>query len=350
MPNHYHDAMQLKITENNLKLRYPFSISRHTYFSQQNIVVELTTKGLSGFGEATTNPYYKIDIENLTGTFRLMATRLKTYRFETPDKLWDDFADFLTGNSFALAALNSASWDLYGKMTNKPVADLLPTADKVKPQTSYTLGIDPEEKMLKKMLEFPWPIYKIKVGTPGDMELMRFLTSRSTSVFRVDANCGWETKQTIENASGLKAMGVEFIEQPLPRNHPGQKECYEKCTLPLIADESCCTEADVNKCAGLFHGINIKLLKCGGITPALRMIAEARSLGLKLMIGCMTESTIGISSAAQLLPLMDYADLDGPLLLAEDLATGLKYDSGFIITSDFPGLGIAYHGKKGLAL
>ncbi len=342
--------MQLRISEHDLKLRYPFSISRHTYYSQPNVVVELMQDGITGFGEATVNPYYNINIDNLTRTFISMAARLKNYHFETPDKLWEDFSDYLTVNAFALAALNNASWDLYGKMTNKPVTELVGLKAQSGPLTSYTLGIDPEEKMLQKMLDFPWPIYKVKVGMAGDMALMRFLTGHSTSIFRIDANCGWDADETIENAVGLKRVGVEFIEQPLPKNHPGQKICFEKSVLPLMADESCCIEADVGKCDGLFHGINIKLLKCGGITPALRMIAKARLLGLKLMIGCMTESTVGIAAAAQLLGFMDYADLDGPLLLAEDLASGLKYEAGYVATSSQPGLGIMYQGKEGFDL
>ena len=338
--------MKLIISEHDMKLKYPFSISRHTYYSQPNIVIELRYQGFSGYGEATINPFYNITIDNLRSTFELMKAPLTGYNFSTPDVLFDDFADFLPINSFALAALNNASWDLYGKMTGKRVADLIPLTAKNSPMTSYTLGIDVKEKMRQKMTELPWPIYKIKLGTPDDIDLIRYLKTGNTAVFRVDANCAWNVTETIGNAGIMKELGVEFIEQPLAKNDSGQKDIFERSALPLIADESCCTESDVGKCLNHFHGINIKLLKCGGISPAIRMIGQARALGLSIMVGCMTETSIGIAAAAQLLPFVDFADLDGPLLLAEDLARGLAYRNAKILVSGDTGLGIHYIGKN----
>ena len=342
--------MRLFIKENDLHLKYPFSISRHTYYSQPNIVIELRHENISGLGEATINPYYHITIDNLKDSFRRIADRLKNYHFSTPDNMWDDFSDFLDINPFALAALNNASWDLYGKMKCLSVLDLIRLERQQPAHTSYTLGIDRKEMMLQKMQELPWPIYKIKLGTPDDIELIRFLKSKTTSVFRVDANCAWTVEETLQNATVLKSLGVEFIEQPLPKNDPGQKECFGKSALPLMADESCCIESDVEKCRGQFDGINIKLLKCGGLSPAIRMIEYARLAGLKIMVGCMTETSVGISAAAQLLPFVDFADLDGPLLLAEDLAQGLTYDYGKLSISRTNGFGITYLGKKGYLL
>jgi L-alanine-DL-glutamate epimerase-like enolase superfamily enzyme len=338
--------MKILLSEHDMKLKYPFSISRHTYYSQPNITIELHDQGVSGYGEATLNPYYHISIDNLKSTFELMKPRLKSYKFSTPDVLFDDFSDFLPINSFALAALNNASWDLYGKMKGKRILDLIPHEAKTPPMTSYTLGIDAWEKMKKKMAEFPWPIYKIKLGTADDIGLMRYLKSESNSIFRVDANCAWTAPQTIENSNLMKALGIEFIEQPLAKNDPNQHDIFEQSALPIIADESCCVESDVENCYDQFHGINIKLLKCGGISPAIRMIGKARALGLKIMVGCMTETAIGISAAAQLLPFVDYADLDGPLLLSEDLAEGLTYNSGKMLVSGSTGLGITYIGKN----
>lgn len=332
--------MNLSISKNDLKLKYPFSISRHTYYTQPNIVIKLHHEGYCGYGEATINPYYNITIENLQSTFLSIQGRLEHYDFQNPDQLFDDFSDFLPINSFALAALNNASWDLYGKMLGKPILEFIDLPKGNSPQTSYTLGIDSKEKMLEKMKALPWPIYKIKLGTAHDIELLEYLKKHTQSIFRVDANCAWSTEETIENARVMKELNVEFIEQPLPKDDPDQKVCFEKSILPLIADESCCIESDVENCLGNFHGINIKLLKCGGISPALRMIKKARELKLKIMIGCMTETSIGISAVAQLLPFVDYADLDGPLLLAEDLAEGLSYKNGNISISESPGLGI----------
>ena len=159
--------------------------------------------------------------------------------------------------------------------------------------------------------------------------------------FRVDANCGWTAEQTIELSSVLKEMGVEFIEQPLPpEDVEGARRAFANSALPLIADESCITEEDVDRCAGRFHGINIKLVKCGGLATARRMITRARELGLKVMVGCMTESTVGISALAQLLPLLDYVDMDGAVLLAKDIATGVRLDRGKCIYPNVNGTGV----------
>jgi L-alanine-DL-glutamate epimerase-like enolase superfamily enzyme len=148
-------------------------------------------------------------------------------------------------------------------------------------------------------------------------------------------------EQALEKIPLLKELGVELVEQPLAKdNWEGMKVLYEKSTLPLIADESCVAEADVEKCHNHFHGINIKLTKCSGITPARRMITKARELGMKVMVGCMNESSIGTAAIAQLAPMLDYVDMDGPLLLAEDIAEGVTFDNGHILFNDLPGLGI----------
>ncbi len=337
--------MRLKIHEFDMQLKYPFSISRHTYFSQPNIILELYHNGLTAYGEATINPYYHITIENLREHFEALKHQLEDYHFISPDQLFDDFSELLPINSFALAALNNASWDLYGKMNNCPVRELIKLPGSDSPRTSYTLGIDTQEGMSKKIKEFPWPIYKIKLGTSDDIGLIQFLRKQTKSLLRVDANCAWNAEQTIKISKELKKLGVEYIEQPLAANDPDQEYCFQHSTLPLFADESCCTELDIEQCNNKFNGVNIKLLKCGGLSPAIRMVRNARNKGLEVMIGCMTESSVGIAAAAQLLPYVDYADLDGPLLLAEDLATGLSYKDGKLHPSDQPGLGITYIGK-----
>jgi L-alanine-DL-glutamate epimerase-like enolase superfamily enzyme len=167
------------------------------------------------------------------------------------------------------------------------------------------------------------------------------LRQHTDAVFRVDANCAWGVEETIENSRQLKPLGVEFIEQPMRADDmEGMKEVYQRSELPLIADESCITEADVAKCHGYFHGVNIKLTKCGGLTPARRMIAEAKSQGMKVMVGCMTESSVGISAIAQLLPLLDYVDMDGALLLSKDIASGVTIDYGKVNYSEVNGTGV----------
>jgi L-alanine-DL-glutamate epimerase-like enolase superfamily enzyme len=175
--------------------------------------------------------------------------------------------------------------------------------------------------------------------------MVKALRENTDSVFRVDANAAWDVKTALQLIPQLKELGVEFVEQPLAQHDwDGMKILYKESVLPLFADESCALESDVEKCKDHFHGINIKLIKCGGITPALRMIKRARALDLKIMIGCMNESTVGSSAIAHLLPFIDHVDMDGPLLLEEDVATGIAYDNGKIIYSDKPGLGINYTG------
>jgi L-alanine-DL-glutamate epimerase-like enolase superfamily enzyme len=167
------------------------------------------------------------------------------------------------------------------------------------------------------------------------------LRQHTDAVFRVDANCGWGAEETIRNSVALKELGVEFIEQPLPPDDwEGMQEVYLNSALAAIADESCQQEPDVDRCRGFFHGVNVKLVKCGGLTPARRMIARAKQLGLKTMVGCMTETSVGISAIAQLLPMLDYVDMDGALLLAEDVATGVTIERGRVRFPDENGCGV----------
>jgi L-alanine-DL-glutamate epimerase-like enolase superfamily enzyme len=210
--------------------------------------------------------------------------------------------------------------------------------------TDYTIGIDTVDKMVDKMKEMPWPIYKIKLGTPDDIAIVTALRHHTTAILRVDANSGWSVGEALEKIPRLAGLGVEFVEQPLAKeDHEGMTTLHSLSSLPLIADESCVREEDVEACAGRFHGINIKLTKCSGITPARRMIQRARSLGLKVMVGSMNESTIGSAAIAHLLPALDYVDMDGPLLLAQDLGTGLTMQRGKVGIPQGPGLGVTYN-------
>jgi L-alanine-DL-glutamate epimerase-like enolase superfamily enzyme len=247
-----------------------------------------------------------------------------------PEALWDRLLTKLGHNRFALCALDEAAHDLWGKKRGPPVYRLWGLKLENLPASNYTIGIDTVEKMVLKMQEFEgWPIYKIKLGTPDDLRIVRELRQHTRALFRVDANCAWTAEQTVANARALAGLGVEFIEQPLPAGDwEGMKQVRRDSALPVIADESCLVEEDVDRCAGHFHGINIKLTKCGGLTPARRMIRRARAQGLKVMVGCMTESTVGISAIAQLLPLLDYVDMDGAALIAQDVAIGVRVVKG----------------------
>ncbi len=322
--------MKLTIYEFDLPLRHVFTISRGSISVQTSLIVELEEDGHRGYGEATVNPYYGATIENMAGVLEGVRDELEGRSLEDPVELWDSLHPALGDNPFAQCALDQAAHDLWGKKLGQPVYRLWGLNCDNLPVTDYTIGIDEIDVMVAKMDEFPnWPVYKIKLGTPHDLDIVRELRKHTDAVFRVDANCGWSAEETIRNSGELKSFGVEFIEQPLPADRwDDMREVYAESALSVIADESCIIETDVARCQGHFHGVNIKLVKCGGLTPARRMIAQARDLDMKVMVGCMTESTVGISAIAQLLPLLDYVDMDGALLLAEDIATGVTIERG----------------------
>lgn len=312
-----------------LELKDTFTISHGSRNFQKTLIVALTDGGYTGYGEAAATTYYGVTVEGMIAAIKAIESLIADNIHKTPEDLWEITNPYLKENSFAQCALDIAMHDLQGKRNGLPLYKLWGLELKNLPITNYTIGIDTLEKMVKKMQDFPWQLYKIKLGTTNDIEIIKHLRKFSDSVFRVDANCAWTAKQAIEYSKILKELNVEFLEQPLsPADSKGMAEVFKNSALPVIADESCITESDVKKCAGYFHGVNIKLTKCGGLTPARRMIAEAKKLGMKVMVGCMTESTVGISAIAQLLPLLDYVDMDGAMLLKNDIADGVKVLDG----------------------
>ncbi|QHV94076.1 dipeptide epimerase [Spirosoma endbachense] len=333
--------MQLLLHQVDLRLKHTFTIAHDSRDVQPTLIVELRDGDYRGFGEATATRYYGITIDGMMAAFESLRDRIEAYDLMDPELFWADMQPYLVQNPFALCALDQAAWDLWAKKQGKPLYKLWNLDPAQSPLTNYTIGLDTPERMVEKMQELPWPLYKIKLGRPeADLSIMQTLRSHTDAVFRVDANCGWTVADAIVKSGALAELGVEFIEQPLPADDwAGAKAVYEQTVLPIIADESCIVEADVDRCAGYFHGVNIKLTKCGGLTPARRMIARARELGLRVMVGCMTESSVGISAIAQLLPLLDYADLDGSLLIANDPATGVTFEYGRVIYADRNGTG-----------
>lgn len=333
--------MKLILRTYNLKLKHTFRISRKSIDFQPSLIVELQEDGFSGYGEATSNPYYNITVEILQNDIEKIRDILEAVSDETPEEFWSKINLLLSANPFALCALDNAYNDLYARKKGKKLYELWNYNITHNPLTNYTIGIDSIENMIAKMKELPWPIYKIKLGTPDDISIVTELRKHSDAVFRVDANCAWSVEETLQNAIILKKLGVEFIEQPLKANDwEGHREVFKNSVLPIMADESCITENDVAKCHNHFHGVNIKLMKCGGITPGRRMIAEAKKLGLKTMVGCMTESTVGISAIAHLLPELNYVDMDGALLLDEDIANGVTIKNGKTYYADRTGTGV----------
>ncbi|MBM3439691.1 MAG: dipeptide epimerase [Bacteroidetes bacterium] len=333
--------MKLRYKIVQLPFRHPFTISKGTKTHQPGIVVELEHLGRKGYGEAPAITYYNITAEQMAADLERKKILVEKFAFTDPERYWHYLHHLYPNNPFLVCALDMAGWDLYGKMRGAPLSRIWGLQMEQAPITDYTIGIDSIEKMVAKMKEQPWPVYKIKVGTDHDIEILSALRQHTDAVFRVDANAAWTVDEALPKIEQMKALGVELVEQPLAKDDwEGMKILYEKSSLPLMADESCVSEADVEKCLHHFHGINIKLTKCSGITPARRMIAHARTLGIKLMLGCMNESSIGSAALAHLSPLVDYLDMDGPLLLAEDLATGLHFKDAQPQLAEMPGLSI----------
>lgn len=333
--------MELILRAYDLKLKHTFTISRESIDFQPSLIVELKSDGFSGYGEATSNPYYKTTVPVMMADLNKIRSIIESTTDETPEAFWAKVHPYLKEDMFALCALDMAYTDLYARKKGKKLYELWEYKVAKNPLTDYTIGIASIEKMVSKMKELPWPIYKIKLGTHEDIEIVTELRKHTDAIFRIDANCGWGIEETINNAVALKKLGVEFLEQPMKAdNWEGHKEVYKHSVLPIIADESCIIEEDVAKCHSHFHGVNVKLVKCGGLTPGRRMIQEAKKLGLKTMVGCMTESSVGISAIAHLLPELDYVDMDGALLLAEDIATGVTIKDGVISYSELNGTGV----------
>lgn len=332
--------MQLKIHPLKLPLNKPFTIAHGTFNFREAVIVELKDGELSGFGEATVITYYGKNLELFLSVLKKHKAFIETLPIDTPNQFWKQLYPIFKDHPFLLCALDVAAHDLWAKKQNLPLYQAWNLKIDNLPLTNFTISIGSIENMLEQMEAFPNPIYKIKLGTKEDIEIIKALRKSSKSVFRIDANCAWTVEETLKNAIVMRDLGVEFLEQPLAKEDwKGMKILFEKSVLPIIADESCQVSSDVKKCHQHFHGINIKLMKCGGLTPALSMIQEAKALNMKVMVGCMTESSIGISAIAHLLPMLDYVDMDGALLLKEDPAEGVKIKNGQVFYSKAAGIG-----------
>ena len=348
--------MKLTLHRFALPLAHTFTISRGSVDTRGSLIVELSQEGQTGFGEVTENSYYNQTLDSMSTVVEGVRPLVESFDLAArpPAELWEELASRLGGNMFPLCALDEAAHDLHARLQGLPLRTLWQQAGLLNlpgpankpatlPNSSYTIGIDSPQEMLARLDERPgWSIYKIKLGTKEDVEIVRRLRDHTDAVFRVDANCAWTAEETIANSRALAELNVEFIEQPLPADASDEDKrlVFEQSSLPIVADENCLIEADVEACHSFFHGVNVKLSKCGGLTPALRMLKRAKELSLRTMLGCMIESSVGISAAAQLLPLLDYADLDGAVLLREDPARGVLIEKGRIELLDRPGTGV----------
>ncbi len=332
--------MKLSYQVYDLPLKHTFTIAHQSRDVQDTLIVKLEADGLLGLGESTTNPFYGMTVENMSACLEDFRPIVEKGGWRSPEELWGLGREVFHNNPFAQCALDMAAWDWFTKRRGQKLYEYLRLDPKDIPTTNFTIGIDTVEKMVSKMKEVDWPIYKIKLGTENDLEIVKALRKHTDSIFRIDANCAWTAEQAIRNSEQLAKLGVEFMEQPLGKDDlEGMREVYRHSKLPVMADESCIVESDVKKCHGLFHAINVKLVKAGGITPGLRMIKEAKSLGMKTMVGCMTESSVGITAIAHIAPLLDYVDMDGAMLLARDPAKGVIITPEKVNFPDGPGIG-----------
>jgi L-alanine-DL-glutamate epimerase-like enolase superfamily enzyme len=324
-----------------LKTRHVFAISRGASDTFGGAYVKLEEWGLEGVGEAAPSPYYG---ENQA----TVASALETLKAEIPEdpfcvaQLHERLDKRLRRNPAAKAAIDIAVHDLIGKKLGVPLYSLFGLSRDSAPSTSFTIGIDDVKVMMQKVVEASeFPVLKVKVGTDRDEQVMDAIRSVTDRTVRVDANCAWTPREAVEKIATLARFNIEFVEQPIPPGDiQGMKFVRENVSVPIIADESVETSVDIAPLVGAVDGINIKLMKCGGLSEALKMIHVARAVGMKVMLGCMVESSVGITAAAHISPAVDFADLDGNLLLAHDPFAGVRVSGGRLLLPTEPGLGV----------
>lgn len=332
-------AMTVKLYD--LKLRHAWGLSRGTWTVRRNAFVRIERDGTTGFGEAAPIARYEESAEQAAAFIEQARPVLERDLWAYAER-WSELEALGPGRHAAKAALDMAVLDWVGKKLGVPVWRLFGLDKGRTLPTTYSIGIDQIEVMQAKVLEAAdFDCYKVKVGTKDDRGIIEGIRKVTAKPLRVDANEGWKSKEeALEMIDWMAGLGVEVVEQPLAAaDLEGHGWLKERSQLPIFADESLMQASDIPRIAPYFDGINIKLMKCGGLQEAVRMAAVARSFGLKLMIGCMIESSLGISAAAALTPLFDYADLDGNLLVENDLFSGVKIKKGRLVLKDGPGLG-----------
>lgn len=336
-------ALRLQSEVITLTTKHPFTIARGGSSDYRVVWVRLVDgDGHEGWGEADPSSYYGETADTVLATLTRLAPLLPADPFEL-DAAERRFAEAAPAQSGAArAALSAALHDLVGKRLGQPLYRVWGLSPDRAPVSSFTIGLDTPERMRAKVAEAaPYPVLKIKLGTDGDEAILRTIRDATDKPLRVDANAGWSRERAQAMLPVLQEHGVEFVEQPLaPDDLEGLAALRRRGILPIVVDESCIVARDIPKVAGAVDGINIKLAKCGSLREALRMIATARAHGLLVMVGCMIETSLGITAAAHLTPLVDAADLDGAALTANDPFTGASIAGGRITLPELPGLGV----------
>lgn len=335
-------AVTLKYYPYELKLRHSFNLAAMSRTSTPGVQVEITIDSVTGYGEASMPPYLGETTESVVK----FLSQINPERLSNPFAMEDIHAymdSLAAGNHAAKAAVDIALHDLTGKLMGRPWYAIYGLNPEQAPCTSYTVSNDTPEELKRKLAEAePYRIIKVKMGVPGDKELIETIRKTTDRPICVDVNQGWETPQeALDNILWLADKNVLFVEQPLNKiDMEGHRWLKARSPLPIIADEAVQTLEDVPLLADAYDGINIKLMKCGGLHEAHKMATVAKSLGMKVMIGCMTETSCAVSAAAQLAPMADWVDLDGNLLIANDIFDGIKIIDGKVTLPSTPGIGI----------
>jgi L-Ala-D/L-Glu epimerase len=334
--------LTLRFRPYELKLRHVFTLATSSRTTTPDILTELEWNGIIGYGEASLPPYL---VENQDSVTKFLS-QLNLTKFTNPFMM-EDIQDYVDnsnpGNFAAKASFDIALHDLVGKLIGQPWYKMWGLNPEKTPVTSFTIGIDTPEVVKQKVKEAEeFKILKVKLGRDTDKEMVETIRAATDVPICADANQGWTDRQkALDMCHWLAGKGVVFVEQPMPKTAKDDLAWLTlNSPLPIIGDEGVQSIEDVVPASHIYSGINIKLMKCGGLRAARKMITLARALHMKVMIGCMTETSCAVSAAAQLSPLVDWADLDGNLLISNDIYDGSKVKNGKIILPDRPGIGI----------
>ncbi len=337
--------MKLTWRRLDLPLARPFTISRATIDVNHNVLVEIEADGVVGRGEAEPTAFYDETPDSAVAALEgFDPAPLAGIETDTPvEEIVAECADRLAGAQSVLAALDAALWDIRGKQSGEPVWRLLGAPAECRVPTSYTIGIAEPDAMAEIAAQVAdrYRILKIKVGGERDLECLAAIRQATDLPIRVDANAAWTGEEAVRNIEAMAPFAIELVEQPCAREDlDGLRRAREASPVPVIADESCHTADDVDRLAGVVDGVNIKLVKSGGLCEAVRIVQKAQELGLMLMVGCMTSSSLAITTAAHIAGWMDFIDLDGNLLLADDPFAGATVEEGTLRIPNAPGLGV----------
>ena len=321
--------------------RHVFRTARTTSASSRCVIVTLSDGTLTGVGEAAPSRFYGETADTVVSVLEGVRTVVEDCRNEV-ELMADLTSRGLRGNPAARASLEIAAHDMMGKRYGMPLYKHFELDPGDAPVTTMSIGLDQPDVMLEKAMEArEFEMLKVKLDAGTDLSIVRAIKEATGSAITVDANCAWSRDEAVEKASVLSDIGVEFLEQPVGADDiAGLAYVRERTDVPVFADESCPTSEQIPDVAQAVDGIVIKLMKCGGLVEAVRMAKAARELGLGTMIGCMMESSLAITAAAHISPLMDYADLDSGLLMANDPFRGVTIERGRMILPDEPGLGV----------